>query len=78
MPTVDLTNAEHAEVIATIKRAIEEAHFLLARASTRYARPGQARISPSDQAPGSPRSLLFPVLGIAGQMRPPLRDLTDR
>ena len=24
MPTVDLTNAEHAEVIATIKRAIEE------------------------------------------------------
>jgi hypothetical protein len=31
MPTIDLTDAEHAEVTALIKRAIEEDHFPLAR-----------------------------------------------
>jgi hypothetical protein len=31
MPTIDLTDAEHAEVTALIKRAIEEDHFPLSR-----------------------------------------------
>jgi hypothetical protein len=31
MPTVDLTDAEHAEVRALIKRAIEEDHFPFSR-----------------------------------------------
>ena len=31
MPTIDLTDAEHAEVTALIRRAIEEDHFPLAR-----------------------------------------------
>jgi hypothetical protein len=31
VPTIDLTDAEHAEVTALIKRAIEEDHFPLAR-----------------------------------------------
>jgi hypothetical protein len=31
MPTIDLTDAELAEVTATIKRAIEQNHFPLAR-----------------------------------------------
>jgi hypothetical protein len=31
MPTIDLTDAELAEVMAAIKRAIEEDHFPLAR-----------------------------------------------
>jgi len=31
MPTIDLTDAEHAEVAALIRRAIEENHFPLAR-----------------------------------------------
>ena len=31
LPTTDLTDAEHAEVTALIRRAIEEDHFPLAR-----------------------------------------------
>jgi hypothetical protein len=31
MPSIDLTDAEHAAVTATMKRAIEEDHFPLAR-----------------------------------------------
>ena len=52
MPTVDLTNAEHAEVIATIKRAIEEDRFPLARrldllrSAPRKARSRDAAASP--------------------------------
>ena len=45
MPTIDLTDAERAEVTALIKRAIEEDHFPLAR-----------RLDPLRSGPGEARS----------------------
>ena len=44
VPTIDLTDAEHAEVTALIRRAIEEDHFPLARRLACCARPWRSSI----------------------------------
>jgi hypothetical protein len=44
MPTIDLTDAEHAALVALIRRALEEDRLHAPRASTRRTRPWRSSI----------------------------------